>query len=78
MGPFTVNCTVTEWVNAGEVLVAVTVMENGPVVVMRVGTVSVMPELEVLIEFGFTEQVTPDGQPEVTARLTVALSVAEY
>jgi len=77
-GPFTVNWTVTVWDSSGDVLEAVTVTEIVPLgVVRRVGTESVT-DVDPVIEFGETVQVTPVGHPAVTARLTVVLSVAEY
>lgn len=59
-------------------LEAVTVTELVPLaVVSRVGTESVT-DAEPVTELGETLQVTPVGQPDVTARLTVAVSVEEY
>jgi len=44
-----------------------------PGVVMSVGTERVAVAGNELTEFGATEQVTLDGQPEVTVRVTVPL-----
>ncbi len=52
----------------------VTTTGNVPEVVIRVGTVSVAEFGYVLIDVGDTVQVTPGGQPEVTASVTVPLN----
>jgi hypothetical protein len=76
-GAATVTVTVTVCVIAGEVLVPVTTTEYVPLVVIRVGTASVEVLGNVFTEFGETVQVTPDGHPEVTLRLTVLLKPPE-
>lgn len=66
------------WVKEGELLEAVTVTDIVPLgVEIKVGTLSVAVEVPVT-ELGLTVHVTPDGQPEVTERLTVAVRVDEY
>jgi hypothetical protein len=66
------------WDSSGDVLEAVTVTEIVPLgVVRRVGTESVT-DVDPVIEFGETAQVTPVGHPAVIARLTVVLRVDEY
>ncbi len=52
---------------------AVTTTGNVPEVVIRVGTVSVAELGYVLIEVEERVQVTPEGQPEVIASVTVPL-----
>jgi len=65
------------WEREGEELDAVTVTEVVPLgVVIRVGTLSIAVP-EPLTEFGPTVQLTPEGQPDVTARFTVAVRVDE-
>jgi hypothetical protein len=71
VGDVTVTENVTWWLS--EPLVAVTTTDNVPLVVMSVGTMSVAVP-GVLIELDETVHVTPDGQPEVTLRLTVPLN----
>jgi hypothetical protein len=60
------------------VLDAVTVTEVVPLgVVNSVGTLNVAVP-DALTEPGVTVQVTPAGQPDVTARFTVAVRLGEY
>ena len=70
-GVVTVTVNVTVWMSVP--FVAVTITENTPDVVRRVGTVSVAEAGYELTEDGETVQVTPFGQLLVTESVTVLL-----